>query len=113
MTITDTATGKSREIPLGQPAKKGWNDLVLGWGLGTLKSCADITLDEPLEGADLGIYFASNHMILSGTAAKGSTPPEISFADSPERAKAETGAKVYFRFDGSDLRIGRHILRWG
>jgi hypothetical protein len=69
----------------------GWNHLVVGWSLGAVGTGSAIEIDEPLEGAKLGIFLASNHVILSGVCPKSTAEslPEIGIrSDNPLKVRS-------------------------
>ncbi|MEZ4236995.1 MAG: hypothetical protein R3F59_12750 [Myxococcota bacterium] len=101
----------SRHLP-------GWNDLVNGWSLGPASTGAQVPVEEPmLLGTRLGIFPASNHVILWGHV-----PPEHELAPFQirmsghrwvearcSRSEADT---LYCRFDRGPLRIGDHVVQF-
>jgi len=111
--ITDLDFTAEREIDVGSPKAPGGNKLVTGWSIGELSSGADIEIDERLEGLQLGVLPASNHIILSGKIASGSPiPPIARFNGKDWTGEAHLSENALtFRFDDYPLRIGRHVLR--
>jgi len=111
--IRDARTGVTSDVVTAAPAMEGWNALVTGWSIGDMASAADVKIDEPLDGIALGIFPASNHIILWGSVEPGRTVPEIAcgFAGAWVREPAlMTDGCVEFRFDRHPLRIGRHEI---
>ena len=110
--VTDISNGTTEKIEVGAPDIDGWNDLVKGWSISGKSTTAQLKIDEDLGGLQLGIFHASNHMILWGKVVSGAILPEIrryygsTWSGEPE---VEDG-HLYFRFDTYPLRIGRHII---
>jgi hypothetical protein len=75
--VTDTRSGVPNDITVGPPHMKGWNNLVQGWSIGGESSRADIEINEVLTGIDLGIFPASNHIILWGTVPAETKMPDL------------------------------------
>ena len=125
--ITDLRDHTVRDFELNLESQDmlGWNDLVAGWSIGAVGSGAPIVIDEPLDGCHVGIFPASNHIILWGSATR--LPEMWVLAGWHERhdelvpflaecwtrrdpdARSEDG-RVYVRFDGRPLRLGQHII---
>jgi hypothetical protein len=92
---------------------KGWNNLVKGWSVGGKSSGADVEIDEALGGVDLGIFPASNHIILWGTVPAKTNIPDLAIVDDGKLLSAvyRDGNILHCRFDRFPLRIGDHELR--
>ena len=117
--ITNVETQDSSVIDLDFDRRdlSGWNSLVSGWSVGAMGSGTAIELDEPLEGAQIGIFPASNHVLLWGQAP--SAMPDIYCLNPPGswvkltsevlRRHAEPGG-IRLRFDRRPIRIGKFII---
>ena len=114
--IKNLDTNTEREICVESPEVPGWNPFVKGWSIGGISSGANIQLDEPLDGCQLGIFPASNHIVLWGQVNESSPLPPIDMFYQGEwrhKPKVEE-SRLWFRFDYHPLRIGRHalLIRW-
>ena len=110
------------ELPLSARDMDGWNENVTGWSIGTESSGAFIKINEPaLENGSLGIFPASNYVILWGQVPSGhDSLPIIGYAhdfdanslaeSADQRARQRNYHVFYCRFDTVPLRIGDHVV---
>lgn len=68
ISITNVRTGKRLELDIWNQNcnMQGWQPNVVGWSIGERGSRAPIEIDGDLQSARLGIFPASNHVILWG-----------------------------------------------
>jgi hypothetical protein len=137
--ITDVWTHQPYVIDLDFDARDmpGWQPKVIGWSVGSLASGAAIELDEPLDGIEIGIFPASNHVLLWGKADPaipdvfllrgGGVRGNVEFllhslkvlslsrrrwaklSSEQLRSQARPG-HIRWRFDRRPIRIGHHII---
>lgn len=114
--VTEVATQRSWMIAPGEPTMPGWNEHVMGWSLGSLGTGSVIEIDEPLDGFELAIFWASNHVILWGhRLEKDAALPEIGIQLDDEYRSVDPfqyskEGQVDVRFDSHPLRIGGHAI---
>lgn len=115
--ITDLKTGQTRTVELGEPTTRLLGGQNGCWSLGAVGTGADIELEEPLEGASIGIFQGSNHVWLSGVCPRAQSLPEMTVLDYDNEWKLpdprefqESGDTVYLRFDERPLTIGTHLI---
>jgi hypothetical protein len=135
--VTDLRDGSQRELRLSLQTRDlpGWNQFASGWLIGAVGSGAPIQVDEPLGESRVGIFPASNHVVLWGTAGEFPEVWVMRLSDSMRRRtgpQAEALApfqaerwtlvdratlssrmrvgEVYLRFDRRPLRLGNHII---
>jgi hypothetical protein len=111
--VIDLRTGIQSEIMAGLPSKSGGNEFVKGWSVGGISSGAQLEIDEDLNGIDLGIFPASNHVFLRGRVEPGRALPAIGLYYDDRWSNyllSLTDGKLDYRFDRGPLRIGSHII---
>lgn len=110
--VIDLATGRQQQIEVGPPPMLEAHG-CLGWSVGGTGSGADVEIEARLDGVDLVILRASNHTILAGKFAPDAAIPEIRMRRGEEWVGEPIvrEGSLYFRFDGSPLRIGGHEIR--
>jgi hypothetical protein len=81
--------------------------------VGGNSSGADVEINEVLSGIDLGIFPATNHIILWGTVSAEAKMPEVAVQtyDGKWLCATQEDGKLRCRFDGCPLRIGHHEIR--
>jgi hypothetical protein len=127
--ITDLRDRSVRDLDLPYDSRDmpGWNKWVMGWSIGPRGSGAPIELDEPLGECRIGIFPASNHVLLWGTAKelpeiwmlRGDVSVDALVPIQPEHwtpidraylAEMALVGNVRLRFDRRPLRLGNHVL---
>jgi hypothetical protein len=112
--VTDAGAGTSKDVTVGPPHIQGWNNLAKGWSVGGNSSGTDVEIDEALSGIDLGIFPASNHIILWGILPAEAKIPDIAVRGYDGKWVSPIymdGNKLSCRFDQFPLRVGHHEIR--
>lgn len=105
------------ELPLDARDLDGWNEYVRGWSIGPASTNAYIVVEEAeLAGVQLGIFPASNHVLLWGHVPEGQTLPQIAWNQGEGwrtwKPMQFAPGRLEFRFDRYPFKIGDHIIQF-
>src|SRR5262245_35072020 len=102
--LTDVRDHSVRELDLSRisPDMPGWNGHVAGWSLGREGSGARIELDERLDECRIGIFHASNHVVLWG-AAKELPEAWMPSQEASNRPLVPFQPEAWIRLDRKDI----------